>query len=241
MMKHLLIFFLLLGTGALLLPEDTAAQADYGFRFIRIRYDLGEGRGLFGRGGAPWAHDYPTAEENFYIALKRTTTIHVEEPYLVLELDDDRIYEYPVLYICEPGYWTMNEEQVERLREYLNRGGFLLFDDFRGEYEWMNLYEQMKLLFPDIEPEEIQPDHPIWSIYYDIDPVAAPSLVSGYQGSTDADRYMAYFDDKGRMMALANRNQDIGDGWEWPDQNFQDASTVSFQMGINFVLYALTH
>jgi hypothetical protein len=99
----------------------------------------------------------------------------------------------------------------------------------------------MKLLFPDKEPEEIAPDHPIWSIYYDIDPVAAPSLVSGYAGSTDADRYMAYFDDKGRMMALANRNQDIGDGWEWPEQNFQDASTVSFQMGINFVMYALTH
>ncbi len=248
MMKTLLIL-LLLGMGALLLPEEVSAQADYGFRFVRIRYgDTISGGGGFGGGrrgrggfGDTWAHDYPTAEQNFYIALKRTTSIHVEEPHIVLELDDDRIFEYPMLYLCEPGFWIMNDEQVERLRAYLKRGGFILFDDFRGENQWFNLYEQMQRVFPDNEPEEIPPDHPIWNIYYDIDPVAAPSLVSGYVGSTDADSYMAYFDDKGRMMALANRNQDIGDGWEWPDQNFQDASTISFQMGINFVLYALTH
>ena len=247
LMKKTLLILLLLGSAALLLPEDTAAQADYGFRFVRIRYGdtISGGGGFSGRrrgfGGRAWAHDYPTAEENFYIALKRTTAIHVEEPYLVLELDDDRIFEYPVLYLCEPGYWIMNDEEAERLREYLNRGGFILFDDFGGQREWGVLYEQMKRVFPDKEPMEIPPDHPIWNIYYDVDPVAAPSLVSRREYNQGEDRYMAYFDDKGRMMALANHNQDIGDGWEWPDQNFQDASTVSFQMGINFVLYALTH
>ena len=99
----------------------------------------------------------------------------------------------------------------------------------------------MKRVFPDLEPEEISPDHPIWDIYFDVDPVAAPSLVSRREYDQGEDRYMAYFDDKGRMMALANHNQDIGDGWEWPDRNFQNASTISFQMGINFVMYALTH
>ena len=237
------LFILLLLLGAVVLTDTAQAQADYGFRFVRVRYDNpGGGRGFGGgRFGGMWAHDYPAAEENFYIALKRTTAIHVEEPYLVLELDDDRIFEHPILYLCEPGYWNMEDEHVERLREYLNRGGFILFDDFRNDYEWINLYEEMKRIFPDIEPQELPPDHPIWSIYYDIDPVAAPSLVSGYQGSTHADRYMAYFDDKGRMMALANHNQDIGDGWEYPNRNFEDASTISFQMGINFVMYALTH
>ncbi len=246
MLKRLLILLLLFG--AALLADTAQAQADYGFRFVRVRFegpgDGGFGGGQRGRGrfgGGAWAHDYPTAEENFYIALKRTTAIHVEEPYLVLELDDDRIFEYPFLYLCEPGYWNMTDVHVERLREYLKRGGFILFDDFRGEWDWGNFYQEMKRVFPDLEPQEIPPDHPIWAIYYDIDPVAAPSLVSGYRGSTDADRYMAYFDDKGRMMALANHNQDIGDGWEWPNRNFDNASTISFQMGINFVMYALTH
>ncbi len=247
MMKRLLILLLLFG--AALLADTAQAQADYGFRFVRIRFEgpgggdgFGggrRGRGRFGSGA--WAHDYPTAEENFYIALKRTTAIHVEEPYLILGLDDDRIFEYPFLYLCEPGYWNMTDEEVERLREYLNRGGFILFDDFGGQSEWFLFYEQMKRVFPDLEPEEISPDHPIWDIYFDIDPVAAPSLVSRREYDQGEDRYMAYFDDKGRMMALANHNQDIGDGWEWPDRNFQNASTISFQMGINFVMSALTH
>jgi hypothetical protein len=241
--------FLIASLLALLLPAAPSfAQADYGFRFVRIRYgesggggeQFGRGR-RFGRGGNAWSHDYPTAEQNFYIALRRTTAIHVEEPHLVLDLADDRIFEYPVLYLCEPGFWDMSEEEVGRLREYLNRGGFILFDDFRGDSQWFNFYEQMQRVFPDREPEEIPPEHPIWSIYYDIDPVEAPSLVSGYAGSKTADRYMAYFDEKGRMVALANYNQDIGDGWEWPDQKFDDASTISFQMGINYVMYALTH
>ena len=224
---------------ALLLVGEAWAQADYGFRFVRIRFESPyAGRGW---GGAMWAHDYPTAEENFYIALERTTAIHVQDPYLVLELKDDRIFEYSVLYLCEPGYWQMDEEDVEQLRQYLERGGFILFDDFRGNYEWINLYEQMQRVLPGNEPVEIPPTHPIWSIYFDVDPVAAPSLVSGFQGSTTADRYMGYFDQAGRLMALANHNQDIGDGWEYPNRDFANASTVSFQMGINFVMYALTH
>ena len=226
------------------LAQDVAAQTDYGFRFVRIQFESGQSGGPswgWGRGGAMWAHDYPVAEENFYIALKRTTSIQVEEPYLVLELSDDRIYEHPILYLCEPGYWKMTEDEVDRLREYLERGGFILFDDFRGDYEWYNLYEQMQRVLPGLEPRELTAAHPIWSIYYDVDPVAAPSLVSGYQGSREADRYMGYFGDDGRLMALANRNQDIGDGWEYPNRDFDNASTVSFQMGINFVIYALTH
>lgn len=225
-------------------PESAHAQSDYGFQFVRIQYgESGGGRGGgFGRGGgAPWRHDWPTAEENFYIALERTTQIHIDGPPLVLTLDDKRIFDYPVLYLCEPGYWDMDDEQVENLREYLSRGGFILFDDFRGQWEWMNLYDQMKRVFPDAEPEEIDPDHPIWSIYYEVDPIAAPSLVSGGGGRTDVDQYIAFFDEKGRMVALANYNQDLGDGWEWPDFGLEGASLISFQMGVNFLMYALTH
>jgi len=237
---------LLLGLLLASWPIESTAQADYGFRFVSIRYgdDGGDVRRRGFRGGAPWSHDWPTAEHNFYEALERTTKIHVDGEALVLTLKDDRIFEYPVLYLCEPGYWTMTEEEVENLREYLLRGGFLLFDDFRGDRELRNMIMEMKRVFPDKDPIEIPPDHAIWGIYYDIDPVEAPSNVSGgWQGGFTKfdDTYYALFDDNGRMMALANYNQDIGDGWEWPDQNFEDASTISFQMGINFVMYALTH
>ncbi len=230
------VLFLLL-TGAY---ESVLAQGDHGFRFIRIQYE-NSSQGGMARWGATWRHDYPTAELNLYQAIERTTSMYVEGPPLVLSLKDERIFEYPVLYLCEPGYWPPDEEDAENLRRYLERGGFILFDDFRGEREWRHFHEQMKRVFPDNEMVELAPDHPIWSIYYDVDPVAAPSVVSGGAFTPLDDRYLGLFDREGRLMALACHNQDIGDGWEWPERNLGDASTVSFQMGINFVVYALTH
>lgn len=217
-------------------------EADHGFTFVRVRYDTAAGSGR-SRGGRPWAHDHPAAERHFYEALERTTQVYVEGPPVVLRLDDDRIFEYPVLYLCEPGYWQMNDREADNLREYLQRGGFILFDDFRGRREWQQLYTQLKRLFPEREPAEITPEHPIWDLYYEIDPVAAPSMVGGGFGFGGGfeDQYYALFDDEGRMMAMICYNQDIGDGWEWPERNLAQASTIAFQMGVNFVLYALTH
>jgi len=230
----------LLGDVSVHSPSSDASQ-DYGFRFVRIQFDS-NASGMRSRGGAPWSHDHPRAELQFYEALERTTQIHVEGPPLVLTLMDERIFEHPLLYLCEPGYWTMNEDEVENLRAYLDRGGFILFDDFRGPREWQQLYEQMKRVFPDREPVEIPRDHFIWNIYYEVDPVAAPSLVrGGFRFAEYEDQYFALFDDRGRMVALMCYNQDIGDGWEWPERNFEDASTTAFQMGINFLMYALTH
>lgn len=235
---HLILLILISG---LLTALPTHGQDDHGFRFVRIKYDSSVDSWR-SRGGDPWSHDHPRAELHFYEALQRTTQIHVEGPPLVLTLEDDRIFEYPVLYLCEPGYWTMNEDELANLQEYLQRGGFILFDDFRGEHEWDRLRVELNRLFPDRDPVELPPDHFIWSIYFDIDPVAAPSLVRGGFGYGDfEDRYFALFDDDGRMMALLCYNQDIGDGWEWPEQNLEDASTTAFQMGVNFVIYALTH
>ena len=219
------------------------AQSDHGFRFVRIRYDDPRGeRARYGAGPA-WSHDYPQAELNLHMALKRTTELYVEGEPLVLRLSDERIFEHPIIYICEPGYWTLEDDEVENFKEFLDRGGFVLFDDFRDEYELAQLESQMERVFPSLKRQEIPPDHPIWSIYYEIDPVEAPSLVGGgfrRFGKYD-DQYIAYFDENGRIAALACYNQDIGDGWEYPERSLGDASTISFQMGINFLIYALTH
>jgi hypothetical protein len=225
-----------------LMPGATVAapaEPDHGFRFVRIQYE-NQSAGGMARWGPTWRHDYPTAELNLHQAIERTTGLHVEGPPVVLTLADEAIFAYPVLYLVEPGYWVMEEDEVENLRAYLDRGGFILFDDFRGDREWNHFLEQMRRVFPDEEVVELHPEHPIWSIYYDVDPVEAPSLVSGGFSRYD-DRYFGLFDGNGRMMALICHNQDIGDGWEWPDRNLDDASTISFQMGINFIIYALTH
>ena len=216
---------------------------EYGFQFVRIKYESYR--------GWTWAFDYPTAEENLNIAIERTTVLHVDGAPIVLTLKDEEIFEHPILYLCEPGYWITDEEEITNLQEYFARGGFMIIDDFhdygdgRVGPEWNNFYHIIKQIFPDREPVELTADHPIWSIYYDIDPDAAVStkIETGQTPWLDADddTYYGIFDDTGRMMVVICYNQDIGDGWEWPDYNLQDASTVSFQMAINFILYALTH
>jgi len=233
------------------MPEVIKAQDDHGFRFIRIQvedtrtssyYYGGSRRGGWGRrGGEPgWIHDYPTAEDNLYEAIDKTTEIQLAGQYMILTFRDKRIFEYPFLYLSEPGRWRINQTEVDNLREYFARGGFVMFDDFRGEPEWYNFYYNMKLVFPDKEPVEIPNDHPIWSIYYDIDPLEAPSWVTPRYSKYE-DKYYTYYDDNGRMMCIVCFNQDVGDGWKWPKQRLDQAETLPLQMGINFIIYALTH
>ncbi|MFC1729179.1 DUF4159 domain-containing protein [candidate division KSB1 bacterium] len=212
---------------------------EYGFTFVRVRYADNGYRGRWG-GRGMWATDWPTADLNLHTALERTTEFRILGEPIVLSLKDKRIFEYPVLYLTEPGYWLTDDAEVKSLREYLDRGGFIIIDDFH-EGEWYNMYSNMKRVFPEKEPVELLPDHPIWTIYYDIDPVEAPSTKGGRFGRYN-DRYYAIYDDNGRMMVVISYNQDIGDGWEWPNRlNIAEASTVSFQMAINFIIYALTH
>ena len=117
----------------------------------------------------------------------------------------------------------------------------MLFDDFRDQGEMINLKRQMNRVIPEQTFVELPADHPIWTIYYDVDPTTTPSLVSGPRWGTYEPSYQGLFDTNGRLVAMAAYNQDLGDGWEWPDRNYDDASTVSFQMGVNFLIYALTH
>ena len=164
----------------------------------------------------------------------------------MLTLRDKNIFQYPVLYITEPGFWHIHEDEVENLRVYLERGGFLIVDDFhdygRGMTgpQWDNFYANIKKVLPDKEPIELPQDHPVWSIFYDIDPLEAVTTKPG-PWSYDDDVYYAMYDDRGRMVVVICYNQDIGDGWEWPGRNLGEASTVSFQMAINFIMYALSH
>ena len=227
------------------LSQRVAQADDFGFRFVRARYQSHRGY----RNNA-WATDYPEAELNLHEAVDRTTGFHVEGPPIVLDLTDERIFEHPVIYLTEPGYWMTNDEEVANLKEYLDRGGFLIIDDFhdygRGSVgpQWNNMYDNIKRVFPDREPVELTADHPIWSIYYDVDPDATISTKNGFRwqrfGPLD-DIYYGIFDENGRMVIVICYNQDIGDGWEWPNRNLSEASTASFQMAINFIVYALTH
>ena len=138
------------------------------FTFIRIRFNaIGQG---WGNGG--WAHDYPAAEINFLRGVTRLSGIHINAEPAVLRLDDDRIFEFPFLYLVEigrDGGPDFTEKEVYNLREYLRRGGFLLIDDFKGKAGWQVFRQAFQQIFPDSQWIKLDPSHTVFHIFYDID------------------------------------------------------------------------
>jgi Domain of unknown function (DUF4159) len=174
----------------------------------------------------------------------------VEDP-IVLALDDPRLFEYPWIYLVEPGFLKMHDSDVPILREFLLRGGSIYFDDFHGPFEWDNLVREMKRVFPDREIVDVPRDHPIYSCFYKIDtyPQVAGlgSFLTGrsWEKGGVVPRLRTILDDNGRMMAFINWNTDMGDGWEWSNAEdypgYIKYTAMAYRMGINEIVYALTH
>jgi hypothetical protein len=218
-------------------PATNGASPDgQAFTFARVQWEGRRfGYGFAGRGNGPlWAHDYPIAEQNLYIAINALTSMPITYENKILTLADEDIFDFPFIYICEVGYWSIEEKEAERLAEYLARGGFLIVDDFRGGYEWNNFLEQIKRVVPQ-NPEPISVEHPIFHCFFEFEKLGdhAP-----YGGLTP--RYYAIFDDSGRIMVIIHYNNDIGDGWEWPESD-EVFSTEAFKLGINYLIYSMTH
>jgi hypothetical protein len=171
-----------------------------------------------------------------------------------MQLADADLKQYPFIYVAEGGDVGLSADEVSSLREYLLDGGFLMVDDFWGEDEWWHFYSEIKRVFPDREPVELDLDHPIFSSFYTIRekpqvPMIAIGIRSQSTGITwereDArePRYLGLEDDKGRLMAIFCHNTDLADGWEREGENaYYDQEFVfkkAYPMGMNIVVYAL--
>jgi hypothetical protein len=163
---------------------------------------------------------------------------------------DPELFDYPLVYAVEVGSWYFNDEEAARMREYLDRGGFLVVDDFWGTYEWNDFYGQLAKIFPDREVEEVPMDHPILHSFYDIDEIIqVPNVGNGRRGGPTYENggivpyALAVFDDARRPMVMINYNTDLGDAWEWADDPGYPHrfSGFAYRMGINFIVYAMTH
>lgn len=223
------------------------------FTFVRIRY---QGAGYGWRSAGHWSIDFPDSDLNFSYRLQQMTSLKVDPNCRVLEITDPELFDYPWIYIVEPGGLRFLEEEVPILRRYLLNGGFLMVDDFWGEWEWKNFYDQIKRVFPEREPEELPLEHPIFHCVFDIKgkyqiPNVDLGISSQYDGITwerwDAKEvhYRAISDDKGRIMVMICHNTDLGDGWEREGESeyyFHEFSEKkAYPLGINIVFYAMTH
>jgi hypothetical protein len=231
-------------------PDNRLAGLQW--RFVRIKYHYTvEGTGLEQDFyGEPWLIDGPAAEQNLSRRLKTATSIHVEDP-IVLTLDDARLFEYPWIYIVEPGNLMLLDTEVRNLREFLLRGGTLTFDDFHGPVEWAHLANELKKVFPDRPIVDLPKTHPVFSCFYRLsDYPQIPGLGSYLSGRTwekggFTPHLRTILDDDGRPMLFINWNTDMGDGWEWSNAeeypDYLQYTSLAYRMGINEVVYALTH
>ena len=217
------------------------------FYFTRAAYSS-YGRGYGGRGNS-WAIDYPKADIQFLTVLKRLTNLDAYDDENAVLLTDPRIRNFPFLYALEVGYMSLSEAEVEGLRDYLLAGGFLVIDDFWGSQEWAQFEFQMKLVFPGREIIDLDPSHTVFNTFYEIDEILQVPAYGRYWGGRtyERDGYVPYVkgiqDDDGRLMVIINWNTDLGDAWEWAEQPDYPVpySTFAFQMGVNMIVYAMTH
>jgi hypothetical protein len=230
-------------------PKDT-------FTFVRVKYDSTG----YGRGGG-WATDYRDSDLNFSLRLQQLTTLKVNPEPIYLELTDPQLFEYPFIYMIEPGSLYFHEPEIRTLRKYLLNGGFMMVDDFWGEDEWRNFYLQIKRVFPEdkYEPFEVPFKHEIFHYVYDLkEKPQVPSINAAeagrrrgitweprYDSDTSIPHYWAITDDNDRIMVFICHNTDLGDGWEREGENewyFREFSVKkAYPMGINIVTYAMTH
>ena len=207
--------------------------------FVFARWHYGTGR----YGGGGWMHDYPTAEVHLLQIMKEVTSIDVERlSYRVVELSSPEIFQYPFSYVSEPGEMDLTDEEVENLRQYLDRGGFVMIDDFGGqgnERLEMEMFRRNLLrTFPERDLFVLPEDHPLLKSFYDIDNLQTVHPMTGVKSI-----FYGYPDGRGGLSMVVCFNNDVGDFWEFIDQPYYPVkpSAEALKLGINFVMYAMTH
>ena len=219
-------------------PQENVPY-DGRFTFARIQYASGEAFS-FRRREPEWSHDYPRAEIHFSKLLGELSTIVTrDDGSVILSLDDPALTRFPVAYMAEPGFWRPTEAEVLGLRNYLVKGGFLIFDDFAGQH-WLNLEAQIRRVFPDATPLRLDPSHPIFNSFYSIESL---EYYHPYYGMPS--EFWAVFEENDptkRMLMMINYNNDIAEYWEYSDTGMFpiDLSNEAYKLGINYLVYALT-
>jgi hypothetical protein len=223
-------------------PYRTDLAYDGRFAFVRLRWgsDFGFSRRGF---SAAWNHDYPRAEQHLSLILQELTAINIHtDGSLVLTLDDPELFNYPVAFMWEPGFWNLTDREAASFRAYLLKGGFAVFEDFDGADQWNHFEAQMRRVIPEGRFVRIDGTHRIFNSFFtvkDIDAIVHP--MSGIRPS-----YYALFEDNDpsrRLMAVANFDNDVPEYWEWSGEGLYpfDASNEAYKLGVNYVIYGLTH
>ena len=237
-------------------PEQSNDKAEFAWSRLSYAssmssyggYGGGGGYGRYGWGHS-WTRDYPKADRQFLIALKRLTRVQGRATEQVVNLDSDDIYNYPWVYAVQVQTWTFSDAQAKRMREYLLKGGFLMVDDFHGSADWESFMNGMRMVFPDRPVEDLTNKDEIFHVLYDLDDrfqVPGEQYIRTgrtYEKDGYVPKWRAIRDDKGRIMVAICFNMHLGDAWEWADdpEYPETFASMAFREGLNYVVYGMTH
>ena len=229
-----------------ILDQDVERKPYHEFYFTRAVYS-----GDIRRRWGSWATDFPKADRQFLYVIGRTLEfLDLYEHENPVRLDDPALLDFPFLYALEVGGMNLTQPEVDGLREYLERGGFLVIDDFWGTWQWEHFENEIRKVFPDRPIVELTTEHELFNAFYEIkEIIQVPSVARARRGGPtwEQDGYEAHvrgiFDDHGRLMVVINWNTDLGDAWEWsenPGYPFE-YSNFAHKLGVNFIIYSMTH
>lgn len=212
-----------------------------------------------GRVWARWETDFPGGEDNLAHRLPQLTRINVNPTAASRFLTAPDLGDFPMLYMSDPGWMVLSQSEKSSLRHYIAKGGFVWVDDFWGDAEWKQFADMMREVLPGREWHVLTTDHAIFHQVFDLSempqipalPYAAPGADTAEwgghkdpEGSLRDPQMRAWLDDDGRIMVLATHNTDIADGWEreaYGEWYFETFSTKSYMVGVNVIVYAMTH
>jgi len=235
-----------------------AESFGHGFNFCRAIYTSTRAEA----GGQGWGTDYPDADLNFSIRLSELTRTRVSmenggrPDYLTVRLTDDSLFQCPYIHMEDVGTVTFSESEVEALREYFLKGGFMWVDDFWGSYAWEQWVSEISRVLPPSEYpiQDITPTHPLMKMQYEIKEFPQIPSIQAWRGNPSetsergydsAEPHLRAISDRhGNIMVLMTHNTDISDAWEREGEDpryFYLFSPKGYAVGINAIMYAMTH
>jgi uncharacterized protein DUF4159 len=225
------------------------------FTFCRIAF-----REAYDGDGGGWGVDYPRADQNLPLRLSELTKAVVnfdgsgDPHHVVITMTEAELFKCPFVMMTEVGATFIDPEEAKALRTYLLKGGFLWADDFWGEYAWAHWERELRKVLSASEYPiiDVPLDHSMFHSLFDVKRFPQiPSIGWTYSGRTSergADSAVpharAITDNKGRIMVFISHNTDFGDSYEREGddpQYFYNFSVEGYAIGINLLIYAMTH
>ncbi len=204
------------------------------FFIVLNLYDITVTRLKYG-GGGDWYND-PSAIPNLCREVNRRTEVKANEEQKIISVSDKELFDSPFIFLTGHGNIKFTDEDVVRLRRWLESGGFLYVDDDYGMDP--SFRREMKRIFPEKELVELPFDHEIYHIFYKF-PQGLPKI---HKHEGKPPQGFGIFCG-GRLAVFYTFETNISDGWADPEihNDPPQKREEAFKMGINIILYALTH